>query len=118
MSFFRHEEIYRPMDNRNVPGRPWHDRPRPHRFDEFPAGYSSAGCAPAEPASASPADAHLAGFRSGSTIELQRTVNRLLTLCLTQGDNPTPMLLVSCYSHFHALRSRVREIDHDLESTG
>jgi hypothetical protein len=89
MSFFRHEEIYRPMDNRNVPGRPWHDRPRPHRFDEFPAGYSSAGCAPAEPASASPADAHLAGFRSGSTIELQRTVNRLLTLCLTQGDNPT-----------------------------
>jgi hypothetical protein len=28
MSFFRHEEIYRPMDNRNVPGRPWHDRPR------------------------------------------------------------------------------------------
>jgi hypothetical protein len=49
MSFFRHEEIYRPMDNRNVPGRPWHDRPRPHRYDEFPAGYSSAGCAPAEP---------------------------------------------------------------------
>ena len=27
MSFFRHEEIYRPMDNRNVPGRPWHHRP-------------------------------------------------------------------------------------------
>jgi hypothetical protein len=95
MSFFRHEEIYRPMDNRNVPGRPWHDRPRPHRFDEFPAGYSSAGCAPAEPASASPADAHLAGFRSGSTIELQRTVNRLLTLCLTQGDNPTSVFFVS-----------------------
>jgi hypothetical protein len=88
MSFFRHEEIYRPMDSRNVLGRPWHDRPRPHRFDEFPAGYSSAGCAPAEPASASPAEAHLAGFGSGSTIELQRTVNRLLTPCLTQGDNP------------------------------
>ena len=58
MSFFRHEEIYRPMDNRNVPGRPWHHRPRPPRYDEFPAGYSSAGCAPAEPASASPAEAH------------------------------------------------------------
>jgi hypothetical protein len=49
MSFFRHEEIYRPMDSRNVPGRPWHDRPRPHRFDEFPAGYSSAGCLPQSP---------------------------------------------------------------------
>jgi len=53
MSFFRHEEIYRPMDSKNVPGRSWHDRPRPHRYDEFPAGYSSAGCAPAEPVSAS-----------------------------------------------------------------
>jgi hypothetical protein len=87
MSFFRRVEIYRPMDNRNVPGQPWHDRPRPHRYDEFPAGYSSAGCAPAEPASVSPAGAHLAGIGSGSTIELQRTLNRLLTPCLIQGDN-------------------------------
>ena len=89
MSFFRHGEIYRPMDVENVPGRSWHDRPRPHRYDEFPAGYSSAGCAPAEPASASPAEAHLAGFGSGSTIDLQQTVNRLLTPCLIQGDNPS-----------------------------
>ena len=94
MSFFRHEEIYRPMDSKNVPGRSWHDRPRPHRYDEFPAGYSSAGCAPAEPASASPAEAHLAGIGSGSTIELQRAVNRLLTPCLTQGDNPSSRLFV------------------------
>ena len=92
MSFFRHGEIYRPMDNRNVPGRSWHDRPRPHRYDEFPAGYSSAGCAPAEPASASPAEAHLAGIGPGSTIELQRTAKRLLTPCLTQGDNPMATL--------------------------
>ena len=89
MSFFRHEEIYRPMDVGNVPGRPAQDRPRPHRYDEFPAGYSSAGCAPAEPASASPAEAHLAGIGPGSTIDLQRTANRLLTPCLTQGDKPT-----------------------------
>ena len=87
MSFFRQEEIYRPMDSKNVPGRPWHNRPRHHRYDEFPAGYSSAGCAPAEPASASPAEARLAGFGSGCTIKLQRTANCLLTPCLTQGDN-------------------------------
>ncbi len=30
--------------------------PRPHRFDESAAGYSLAGCSPAEPASASPAN--------------------------------------------------------------
>ena len=89
MSFFRHEEIYRPMDSRNVLGRPWHDRPRPHRFDEFPAGYSLAGCAPAEPASASPARAHRAVSRSGSTIEKQRTAGSVLTACLTQRDNPS-----------------------------
>ena len=45
MSFLRHKEIYRPMSS--LPGRPGPDRPRPHRFDEFPAGYSLAGCAPA-----------------------------------------------------------------------
>jgi len=33
--------------------------PPTHRLDEFPAGYSLAGCAPAEPASASPAGAIL-----------------------------------------------------------
>jgi len=56
MSFFRHTEIYR------SDGRRWKRR-KPaavgfpaHRLDESPAGYSLAGCSPAEPASASPAD--------------------------------------------------------------
>src|SRR5260221_4664897 len=40
------------------------DRPPDHR-SEFPAGYSSAGCSPAEPASASPAIASVAPARSG-----------------------------------------------------
>jgi len=85
MSFLRHEEIYRPMSS--VPGRPDRDRPRPHRFDEFPAGYSLVGCAPALPASASPAEAHREAVRSGCTIEKQRTVGSVLTVCLTRGDN-------------------------------
>ena len=84
MSFLRHGEIYRPMQKRE---RPAHDRPQPHRYDEFPADYSLAGCAPAEPAAASPAVAHSAGNALGSTIKKQRTANHLLTACLTQGDN-------------------------------
>jgi hypothetical protein len=85
MSFLRHGEIYRPMKMRE---RPVHHRPRPHRYDEFPAGYSLAGCAPAEPASASPAGAHNAGNALGGTIKTQRAADHLLTACLTQGDNP------------------------------
>jgi Beta-propeller repeat len=91
MSFLRHEEIYRPMSA--MPGRPRPDRPRPHRFDEFPAGYSSVGCAPALPTSASPAGAHRESNRSGSTIEKQRTRDSVLTVCLTRGDNPNVGLI-------------------------
>jgi transposase InsO family protein len=57
ISFFRHAEIYR------SDGKCWRRRRKPtgaglpdHRFDESPAGYSLAGCSPAEPASASPAE--------------------------------------------------------------
>ena len=53
MSFFRHREIFRSDVIRLVRERR-NRRSRPHRLDEFPAGYSSAGCSPAGPASASP----------------------------------------------------------------
>ena len=55
LSFFRHREIYRCDGERLAKGRPPDDGPPEHRIDESPAGYSSAGCSPAEPASASPA---------------------------------------------------------------
>src|ERR1700741_1443539 len=90
VSFLRHKEIYRPMSSYGSrPGQLSLDRPGPHRYEEFPAGFSWAGCAPAEPASASPAEAHREGRRSGSTIEKQRMASSVLTACLTQGDNPT-----------------------------
>ena len=41
---------------REKPGAISAAAPGAHRPDEFAAGYSSAGCSPAEPASASPAD--------------------------------------------------------------
>jgi hypothetical protein len=83
MSFFRHGEIYH-FDEGAIPA----DHALAHRNDEFPDGYSLAGCAPAEPAAASPSGAHLArkGFRG--TMQFQRTVRSALTVCLTPGDNP------------------------------
>src|SRR5437763_3391125 len=51
MSFLRHQEIYLPIcSGRDLA----EDRAPSHRLDEFPAGYSLAGCAPAVPTSASP----------------------------------------------------------------
>jgi hypothetical protein len=82
MSFLRHGEIYH-FDE----GAILEDRAPAHRNDEFPAGYSLAGCTPAEPAAASPAEAQLAGKAVRSTIEFQRTAGSVLTVCLTQGDN-------------------------------
>ena len=71
MSFLRHEEIYPCGDAHGAQGEGGELRGREgailpnhalaHRNDESPAGYSSAGCAPAEPASASPASAIIVG---------------------------------------------------------
>jgi putative transposase len=56
MSFFRQREIHRPMRDSSWRSLGATTAAAPtHRLDEFPAGYSSAGCSPAEPASASPA---------------------------------------------------------------
>ena len=55
MSFFRHREIYR-SDGKRKSRKPTGVGFPAHRFDESPAGYSLAGCSPAEPTSASPAD--------------------------------------------------------------
>src|SRR5438132_8788187 len=48
-------EIYRYRSNRTYRKAASKSGPTAHRIDEFPAGYSSAGCSPASPASASPA---------------------------------------------------------------
>ena len=61
MSFFRHKEIYRSDVGSRVEGEPAETGSPDHRLDESPAGYSLAGCSPAEPASASPAEDHCGG---------------------------------------------------------
>ena len=62
MSFFRQEEIYR-SDGKDLKtnGEPAETDSPAHRLDESPAGYSSAGCSPAEPASASPTEDYSVG---------------------------------------------------------
>ena len=55
MSFFRHGEIYRSDGTQKAGSRLVSSPPAPIGVDESPAGYSLAGCSPAEPASASPA---------------------------------------------------------------
>jgi transposase InsO family protein len=56
MSFFRHEEIYRSDGQFLIDGKPTEAGSPDHRLDESPAGYSSAGWSPPEPASASPTE--------------------------------------------------------------
>jgi len=59
VSFFRHGEIYQNDVGVSKAGNePMTSAPSSHRPDEFPAGYSSASCSPAELASASPAGNH------------------------------------------------------------
>jgi len=58
MSFFRHEEIFRSDVGSKNKEEPAETGSPDHRLDESPAGYSSAGCSPAEPTSASPAEDH------------------------------------------------------------
>ncbi len=58
MSFFRHREIYQSDVASNAQGEPAETGSPGHRLDESPTGYSSAGCSPAEPASASPDEGH------------------------------------------------------------
>jgi hypothetical protein len=63
MSFFRHKEIYRSDSASLKNGEPAETDSPAHRLDESPAGYSSAGWSPPEPASASPADTEDRGER-------------------------------------------------------
>ena len=58
MSFFRHREIYQSDAVSKAKGKPAETGSPDHRLDESPTGYSSAGCSPAEPASASSAEGH------------------------------------------------------------
>jgi hypothetical protein len=64
MSFLRHGEIYPCGEGESSEGAILANHALAHRNDEFPASYSSAGCSPAAPTSASPASAIMQGVIS------------------------------------------------------
>src|ERR1700756_1753779 len=86
MSFLRHEEISR-SDVRlgHAESRSCGLPPALIGLDEFPVGYSLAGCSPADSASASPTGEHCAVNSSRRSRVFHRTVNSVLTVCLTSG---------------------------------
>jgi hypothetical protein len=85
MSFPRHREIF-PSDG----GASLAANASAHRLDEFPAGYSSAGCSPALPASASPAGHQYAVMSSCRSSTFHRTANCVLTVCVRRGGMRKP----------------------------
>ncbi len=101
MSFPRHREIYPPMEAQtNTVSAPT------HRLDEFPAGYSLAGCSPAEPASASPAG-HQYALKSFLPVEDfsangQQCLN---CLCQPRGQAHFLLTLLSASLYMYACRS-------------
>src|SRR5579864_5675291 len=65
--------------------------PPAHRLDEFPAGYSLAGCSPALPASASPTGHQYAVMSSCRSRSFHRAANCVLTVCVIPGGKPIPI---------------------------
>ncbi len=109
MSFPRHREIF-PSDGdagfaANVPA---------HRLDEFPAGYSLAGCSPAWPASASPAGHQYAVMSSCRSRSFQRTANCVLTVCVGERFHLSKLVLLGLVA---ALVAPVTKADPEYKRT-
>jgi len=91
MSFLRHEEIYRSdVGLGHTESRSCGLPPALIGLDEFPVGYSLAGCSPADPASASPTGEHCAVNSSRQSRIFHRTANSVLTVCLISGGRSRP----------------------------
>jgi len=102
MSFLRHQEIYLPIYSGRDPAE---DRAPSHRLDEFPAGYSLAGCAPAGPTSASPTEASMLWSAAKANAFAANGILSLISLSHLRG---AVQVLVSCFLNFftrtHCLR--------------
>src|SRR6266403_869200 len=87
MSFLRQQQIWPPIGSlARTGGEPLSGfAPGSHRLDESAAGYSLAGCAPAEPAAASPGEYEYALQSSCRSRSFHPTANSVLTVCVSPG---------------------------------
>jgi hypothetical protein len=99
MSFLRHEKIYRSdVGLGHTESRRCGLPPALIGLDEFPVGYSLAGCSPADPASASPTGEHCAVNSSRRSKTFHRTANSVLTVCLISGGRSMVLWTHQCTS--------------------
>ena len=70
-------------------------RPEAHRLDELSAGYSSAGCSPAAPASTFPAVSEFCNSVARKSTIFQRTVTVSLCCCLSLGVHAIVLLVAA-----------------------
>ena len=118
MSFERHRQIYQsdgPWAGRETspalekPGATLAAAPGAHRLDEFAAGYSLAGCSPAEPASASPARTSVRRYsEEGKRFAVNRNLSRF-RLSHAWGSLqtlPVPLVPTSRQARFALCRRR------------
>ncbi len=97
MSFLRHKEIFRSGGGSWSGAAP---ATGAHRLDESPAGYSSAGCSPAAPASASPADCSMQHGRPKRYDLAGNGSVSLFALSQRRGASPvhsSPLFWDGCY---------------------
>ena len=78
-----------------APGAGHLSRPEPHRLDELSAGYSLAGCSPAAPASAFPADSEYGNRVARKSTIFQRTATVPLCCCLSLGVHAIDLVVVA-----------------------
>ena len=70
-------------------------RPEAHRLDELSAGYSLAGCSPAAPAAALPADSEYGNRVARKSTIFQRTASVPLCRCLSLGVHTLVLIAVA-----------------------
>ena len=92
VSFSGHEEIYQCNGEQS---RNSQDHSPAHCVDESPAGYSWAGCSPAEPACASPARDENDRKEESQTSQSQQTAKCHDQGCLKEGVHPSAVTLTA-----------------------